>query len=91
MLIQRDLGNKPYSEEFMGVYLDLGYLFALLKDYESAADYFIKASKFWQGYMDNVRNAPDLEDFRTNGQAAFRRFNKTMLEYHHEKEATRKY
>lgn len=69
------------DEEFMSVYLELGYLYAILEDYESAADYFIKAAKLWQGYRDNVRNAHDLKDFRDS--KAFRRFNATILEHYH--------
>jgi len=88
--IKKDISDKPGNEEYMGIYLDLGYLFALLKDYKKAAQFFIEASKLWDEYINNIRNAPDLEDFRNNGKAEFRWFKKTIRKYYYEKEAASK-
>jgi tetratricopeptide (TPR) repeat protein len=82
------LEKNPDIAEFAGVYLDFGYLFAFLKDYETAADYFIRAATFWEKYLDHVRSAPDLADFRQTGLTAFRRFNRTVLEMYNEKNVT---
>lgn len=87
--VLNELQTKQHTEEYEGLFLDLGYLFAYLGDYDSAANYFFKAAKFWRGYLDHVRSAPDLEEFRTFGKKEYRWFERKVLMFYDEKNQTK--